>query len=247
MTTRRPFDLDDLGAASHDDLTAATAMARRLADSIDEVSVATSAGFADRVMAAIADEPAPSTVGFLAPLWRRGMLGGFAASVRQAWVSLSGAGRPAFVRATALAYVLVVAIAGSALVGAATFGVAGALGMLGPTPTESLTPTPVAPDVTPAPTTGPIETPSPPAPVPSPSESADPSDDHGGGSGPEPSDDDEGGSGPEPSDDEGGDSGPGGGQDDSGSDDSSGSGSSNPEPTDKPRPTETPEPTETPH
>lgn len=233
----RGFDPGELGAADAADVAEALDGARRLQTSIEEVPIVPSAGFSDRVMSALVDEPSPAPAGFLIPLRRRGFLGGFAASVRQAWASAGGAGRPAFARAAALAYVLAVAVAGTSLAGVATIGAAGALGLLGPIPTESSapvspdpsspTPSPsVAPEPTIAPSLEPSAEPSagpslPAGPTPSPSESPESSDDHGGG-------------GAEPSDDHGG-SGSGGDDD------------ATPEPTDTPRPTGTPKPTQTPH
>lgn len=251
MIGPRSFDPRELGDARVDELDAAAEVAGWLEASVTDAPGTPSTGFGDRVMAALADEPTPSTVGFLVPVRRRGLLGGFTDSVRQAWASVGGNGRPVFARASALAYVLAVAIAGSALAGAATIGVAGALGIFGPTPTQTVAPPTLGPIVTPAPsepapepTTGPV------SPTPSPSDDPEASDDHGGGSGPEPSDDHGGNSGPGSSgsddnsvpDDDGSES----ASPDSGSD-SSGVGSEESlEPSDTPRPTGTPKPTETP-
>jgi uncharacterized membrane protein YgcG len=207
------------------------------------VDVPTSPGpvFSDRVMAALADEPVPSTTGFLAPLRRLGLVAGFAASVRQARVAMA-TGRPMLTRAAALAYVLAVAIAGTSLLGATTVGVAGALGILGPGPTPSPTPTIALPSPSPDTLQSPMPSLAPPSPdasnEPGESGSPDASDDHGGGSGPEPSDDHGGSGGSDTS-----------GSGTSGSDDGSGSsdGSGTPRPTDTPRPTETLKPTQTPH
>lgn len=183
-----PAELGDIDAR---DLPDAIAAARRLESALDDTPVGPSDGFADRLMAVLADEPTPATTGFLVPLRRRGLIAGFGESVRQAWASL-GAGRPAPARSAALAYVLVVAIAGVSLAGAATLGAASALNLLGPDPTES--PQPTTPEPTPAPTVAPpaptiapSTLPSEPpisGPTPTPSETPDESDDHGGNSGP---------------------------------------------------------------
>ena len=238
MTERR-FGLDELGDAFGSDVADALEMGRLLESSIDQTAMELPAvetglhastgargGLADRVMAALADEPAPTPAGFLLPLRRRGFLHGLWASFRQASVAMRGTGRPLLARSAALAYVLVVAIAGVSITGVATIGTAGALGLLGPSASESPNPQPTPP---PGPTVAPPSpilptepspsiAPTEPSPTPSPTES----DDHGG-------------SGAEPSDDHGGNSGPGGGGSDdsgksgpsstSGSDDSSGSGS----------------------
>ena len=219
-----PFGPDELGPTEGSELDDSLEAIRSLETVAADANVRMGTAFSDRVMAALANEPSPAPAGFLLPLQRRGLLAGFGQSVRQAWASI-GTGRPAFARAAALAYVLVVALAGTSLAGAATFGAAGALGLL--EPHESVVP---SPEATPAPLT------TPPAPLttrpsfeptesPEPSETAEPSDDHGGGV--EPSDDHSGsggGGGAEPSDDHSG-SGSDGGSGGGGSDDgSSGSG-----------------------
>ncbi|HTK44284.1 MAG TPA: hypothetical protein VL749_02880 [Patescibacteria group bacterium] len=234
-----PFGPEELGPTEGSELDDSLEAIRSLETVAADANVRTGTAFTDRVMAALANEPSPAPAGFLLPLQRRGLLAGFGQSVRQAWASI-GAGRPTFARAAALAYVLVVAIAGTSLVGAATFGAAGALGLLGPH--ESVAPSPAtttAPVTTPAPPAEPAPTLEP-AESPEPSETAEPSDDHGGG-GVEPSDDHSGG-GAEPSDDHSGSDSGGDGSDDgsggsgggprpsptdehSGSDDGSGSGS----------------------
>jgi hypothetical protein len=202
---------------------------RWLEDAAETGSFSMSAGFADRVMASLATEAAPAAAGFLVPVRRDGLVSGFLTSVQQAWSAFGGSGRPALARGAALAYVLVVAIAGVSLTGAVTIGAGRALGLFGPGPTAS--PTPISsPPVSPAPSIPPeTMSPSPSVPVtpsptpsttptPSPSESSEASDDHGGNSGP-------GGGGAEPSDDHGGSSGSdGGGDDHSGPSPTSGSG-----------------------
>ena len=210
--TLHPGELGDIDGL---DLADAMAAARRLEATLDDATVRPSPGFADRLMAALADEPAPATAGFLVPIRRRGLLAGFGESVRQAWVSL-GAGRPALARSAALAYVLVVAIAGASIAGAATLGAAGALDILGPGPTDSPQPTAPEPTLGPpeptvAPSLPPTEAPSVNEPSPTPSETPEESDD-GDNSGPG------GGDGtPRPTrTDDGGNSGPGGGGDSSG-------------------------------
>jgi len=203
------FGADELGPTQGSELDDAMEAVRALEAVANDGAVRPSPAFTDRVMAALADAPSPAPLGFLAPLRRRGLLAGFGGSVRQAWASI-GAGRPAFARAAALAYVLVVALAGTSLAGAATFGAAGALGLLGH---ETAPPSP-------EPTTLPVMTPAPtiaappsvePSESPEPSETAEPSDDHGGGL--EPSDD-HGGGGAGPSDDHSGAGSGGGGSDD---------------------------------
>jgi len=204
---------DELGDAEGMDVQDALRVGNRLVESMDDLPITTRDDFSDRVMASIADEPTPGTTGFLVPLRRRGLIGGLADSVRQAWASVGG-GRPMLGRSAALAYVLAVVVAGISLTGAATIGTAGALGLFNPGPT----PSPTAPRPTVAPPTAPPSI----APAPSPSQDASEPPERPT---PTPRETDDG---PDASDDHGGNSGPGGGGDDSGSgggDDSSGSGS----------------------
>jgi len=190
---------DELGEAEGMDLQDAMRVGNRLVEAMDEVPMPADEGFVDNVMAAVAREPTPGSTGFLVPLRRRGVLGGFRDSFRQAWASV-GAGRPIVGRSAALAYVLVVAVAAVSLTGVAVLGTAGALGLFNPSPTPSPTPLP-APTVAPptvAPSPSDDNAPEPTvAPEPSPTETDDETDD--------PNDDDN--------------SGPGGGGDDSGSGD----------------------------
>ncbi|MEO8273828.1 MAG: hypothetical protein ABI620_07160, partial [Chloroflexota bacterium] len=189
MSGPRRFEAGELGSERQDELDDALFAAKWLDEAASVPPATPSSAFGDRVMAAIAEEPTPSPTGFLAPLRRRGFLSGFGASVRQAWASV-GAGRPALVRASAMAYVLVVVVAGASLVGVGTLGVAGALGVFRPAPTPSPLETP-GPTIAPVQTSLPEASPEPPgeSAVPEPSESDEPSespegsDDHGGDSG----------------------------------------------------------------
>jgi hypothetical protein len=235
----RPAELDGLDReVPAGDLATAASTGRALDAALDGSAVLPSAGFSDRVMAALADEPTPRPASFLAAFGRRPGPGGFVASVRDAWrITRGAAGRPLAARGLALAYVLVIAIVGSSLVGLAGYGWAGALGLLDAHPSPS--PTITAPS--PAPTPGETGEPAPSAtPTPSPtpeisgepgeSTQPEPSDDHTATPSTEPvaSPDDS----VEPSDDHGGgSSGPGGGS---------------PEPTQTPKASETPNPPETP-
>jgi hypothetical protein len=225
--TLQPGELGDIDGR---DLPDAMAAARRLESALDGAPVRPSDGFADRLMAALADEPTPAAAGFLVPMRKRGLVRGFAESVRQAWASL-GAGRPALVRSAALAYVLVVAIAGVSIAGAVSFGAASALNMFGPGPTDSPQPTAPEPTLGPPeptvpPSVPPIATPPVNEPSPTPSETPDESDDNGGNSGPGGGNDDTPRS--TRTDDGGGNSGPGGGGGDNSGPGSSGDDSSGP-------------------
>ena len=229
------------------------AAARELEQALSSEGVHPSAGFADRVMAAVAMEPAPRPTGFLAPLRARHSLAGVVASVQAAWsVATGGAGRPARARGVAMAYVLAVLLIGASLTGVAAFGTAGALHL-------------ITPDRTPEPsihTPGPSESPdasseaTEPGESSEPSGSAEPSESHDANESAEPSgsdhpedsanpdstrspgaSDDHGDatSSPKASDDHGGSSSP----SPSGSDDSGGSGS-----TQSPKPSDTPKPSD---
>ena len=233
MTEPRILRGYELGEIPSAEAAAAMAVARRIEAATMVVSpAATTPGFTDRVMTALADEPGPASVAFIGPLRKLGVLAGFGASIRQAWATLERPGRPAVARAAALAYVLTVAAAGVSLAGAATFGAAGAFGLLGPASTQRATPTPeplVAPVITPNSVAEPSEEPSIEA-SPEPSEPADETegpDDRAGGTDPEASDDHGGGTAPAATDDRDDNSGPGGG-------DNSGPGESSPGATDDP-------------
>jgi hypothetical protein len=182
------FGVEELGPTEGTELDDALEAIGALERVGQDAPVHTGPAFSDRVMAALADEPVPGSVGFLFPIRRLGPVRGFTESVRQAWASVGG-GRPVFARAAALAYVLVVAVAATSLVGAASFGAAGALGLL--EPRQTVQPTPeatIAPVLTPPPATESPESSTEPEPTESP-EAVAPSDDHGGGGEPEPSDD----------------------------------------------------------
>lgn len=246
-----PRELEAADAQPSDaDLATAWTAARELEAALPHDPLIPSAGFADRVMAAVALEPAPRPAGFLAAFRARPGLAGLVASVREAWtVASAGVGRPVGVRGLALAYVLAIAVLGTSLTGLAAVGAAGALGLLddAPSPAPSVQPT-VAPSVLPSATPSPDPSGSPaaspevsgsPAPTgtaepsqsvePAESEEPDASDD-GGAASPAASPDDS----PEPSDDGGASPSP------SFDDDSA-------EPSDTPRPSDTPKPSQTPH
>jgi hypothetical protein len=237
MTGPGRFDPAELGTDRADELEDALAAASWLETTLDVPQVTPSGSFGDGVMAALAGEPTPSAVGFMAPVRRRGYVAGFAASVREAWASVGGGGRPFFARASALAYVLAVVIAGTSLVGVATIGIVGALGIVGPTSTQSAAPPSPAPSSKPDSSLPSAESAPPPTPAETdePSESPDASDDHGG-VGADPSDDHGETSTPRSSGDDGEDSGS----------ESSDSGSGTPHPSTTPRPSRTPNPSETP-
>jgi uncharacterized membrane protein YgcG len=214
MIGPRNIHPDELGEAEGMEVQDALRVGNRLVEAMDDVPMPAGEGFVDNVMAALADEPTPGATGFLVPLRRRGILGGFRDSFRQAWTSV-GAGRPIVGRSAALAYVLAVAVAGVSLTGAAALGTAGALGLFNATPTQS----PAPPTVAPSPTENAPEPTMAPSPSPTPTETDDETDDpNDDNSGPGGGGDDDSGRG-----DDGDSSGPGG---NSGPGENSGPGSS---------------------
>jgi hypothetical protein len=199
MSDRR-FELHELigsdGPGGEAELAGALSAARAVEAAIAGPDPKPAADLADRVMAAVAREPAPHRLGILAALRRRPGLGGFVDSLRVAWDRVArGAGRPLALRAGALAYVAAVLVLAVSLSGVAAYTTAGALGLLGPQASRGPDATITGPSEAPVtslptgePSAGPSETPEP-------SESAEPSET------PEASEDD-GGSGPgEPGDD----------------------------------------------
>lgn len=225
-----PDELDGVSGVKPDELMAEMRLARDLEVVAARGSVRPSADFTDRVMAAVALEPAAAPVRAAGTALRHGAFVAFVASLRDAWRVTVSPSFPMAMRAQAMALVLVVAglAAGS---GALT---AGALGLLDG---DRATPTP--PVETPAPSIGPTPEPTiaPQSPEPSPSDSPSPSIENASG---EPSES------PEPSE--------------SADDHASGGSSPKPSPTRTPSPTETPsddsdhseeprtpKPSETPH
>jgi hypothetical protein len=236
----RPSELDGSEQRAGDaDLASAYAIARELEASLPTESIGPSADFTDRVMAAVALEPAPRPAGFLAALRARPGLAGLTTSVREAWAVVGGGpGRPMRARGLALAYVLAVLVIGTSLTGVAAYGAAGALGLFdadaSPTPSVQET---VAPSTTPGPLPTPTVTPSP-----TPAEPTDPPESPESTESAEP----DGSSEPEESDDHGGDS-PGASDDGASSPEPSLDDDSAAEPSDTPRPSDTPKPSQTPN
>jgi len=239
----RPSELDRADDRPGDaDLASAWATARELEAALPPEVVTPTTGFADRVMAAVAREPAPRAAGFLAPLRRRPGIAGLVASIRDAWSVVGGGpGRPVRARGLALAYVIAVLVIGASLTGVAAIGTAGALGLLDGdrTPTPSIVPTiePTPPVSTEPRVTGTPE----PAGSPEPTESTEPteSSEPTESTGAEPSDDHET---PRPSATSSGSQEPSEDASPSPQDDHG----SSPEPSKTPRPSDTPRPSQTP-
>lgn len=164
----KPRDLAGPDGTLPDDAALLLGTARLLEHEARLGAISPSPGFADSVMAAVADEPTPRPWSALVVALRRGSLGAVAASIGDAWRVAWGAGRPVAVRAQAFAIVTVAAV----IIGSAgTIGAVGVSRFLGPTsfepspvptlPAPSAAPTPAleSPGPTPAPTSGATETP----------------------------------------------------------------------------------------
>lgn len=196
--------------------------------------VGPSGGFEDRVMAAIALEPAPRPLAAAAVAARRGRPAAILAALGDVWRVAWSGGRPLAVRAPAMA---VVALMFVGAVGLGGLGAAAAFGLLGPQDAPTPTPGPVfspSPSVipTPGPSSSPAIAPSAspePTASPSPSPTASPSESPAQAETPEPAETERpDGLVPEPTIP----------AKPTASPDSSGT----PEPTRTPRPTESPEP-----
>jgi hypothetical protein len=140
----RPFTPGELGGLDDvpaDELAADVLVARELEGVADRGTVRPSDGFADRVMAAVAAEPAPAPVRAAGAAVRRGSLAALGASLRDAWRVSTRTGFPMAARAQAMALVLVV-MALAAGGGIATAGALGLLGDHGPNPGPTLTAAP---------------------------------------------------------------------------------------------------------
>ena len=151
--------------ASAAELAGALPAARELEALVAGATVRPTDGFEDRVMAAIAREPVPRLAVRPGSAVRGGIAASFLMTLRDAWGVATTGGRPIAVRAQALALVLLIVVATTALagVGAATVG-----GLLdrGRSPAQSVAPAPTVEPTPTGPTTS-IE--------PTPSESAEPS------------------------------------------------------------------------
>lgn len=214
----RRFDPSELDGGDDADLAGLLGTARDLESFAANEYASPSSDFEDRVMAAIAAEPAPRAIA----------AGGFIATLRNAWRLAWSGSRPMAVRAQAFALLLIVAVALGSVGSLAAVGAARLLSpQVTPPPTLLPSPSPSLPPPSISPSPPPSPTPSvPPSVSPSPTVTVSPtetpestgSDDHGGGSG----------------------SGSGSGSD-SGSDSGSGSDDKTAEPRETPEAEETPE------
>ncbi len=168
---RLPGEPDPSAAEQADALLAA----RELEALVAGATVRPTDGFEDRVMAAIATEPVPRLAVRPGSAVRGGIVASFLMTLRDAWGVATAGGRPIAVRAQALALILLVIVATTALagVGAATVG---SLLDRGRSP---------APSVAPAPTVEPMPTGPSTSIGPMPSDSAEPSESGGASETPE--------------------------------------------------------------
>lgn len=157
--------------ATDAELADALSIARELESLAAGDAVRPSVGFDDRVMAAIALEPAPRLVVRRASAGRGGPFGAFLVALGEAWRVASTGGRPTAVRAQALAFVLLVLLAGGALTMATAVGVGALLEGNGQ----------ASPPLRPVPTVGPTS-----SETAEPSESPEASDSPGPSESPEP-------------------------------------------------------------
>ena len=195
----------------NDEERVAAEMTRDLVGVAAEIDIRPPAGFADRVMAAIAAEPLPQPARAFGVALLGGRLRPAIASVGDAWRVVGGGPTPLVVRAQALALVLVVTIGSLAIAGGATVGAIDLLSAIAPVTPPPTTPAPTGPVTSPLPSASPSSTPDPAryaspdaSPTPEATETAEPTptetpatterprtatprptptDDHGGGSG----------------------------------------------------------------
>lgn len=125
----RPFTAAEIEGAPEiepHELAAGTRIARELEAIAARTPVKATPGFVDRVMEAVAAEPAPAPARLAVRSLRRGSLGGFLASIRDAWRVSVSPRFPMAARAQAMALVLVIA----GLAAGSSMAAAGALGLL---------------------------------------------------------------------------------------------------------------------
>lgn len=160
-----PSELRTSGEPGHTqpsdaELAEAFVVARELEELSAVDGIRPTEGFEDRVMAAIATEPAPRLVVRPASVVRGGRLAVLLLAIRDAWGVATSGGRPMAVRAQALAFVLLVVLAAGALTTATAVTVGGFLQRNDDpspsvAPAPSLAPTssgPVVPTMEPTPT-----------------------------------------------------------------------------------------------
>ncbi len=136
--------------------------------------------FPDRVMAAIAEEPAPAPLVAVVAALREGRPGRALAAVADAWRTVLGGGRPLVVRAQAAGVLLAALLLAGSVGGGLAVGAARLFGLdagpvVGPAPTETLRPSPSpSPSAMPSPSPGATEPGQTPEPSETPEASATP-------------------------------------------------------------------------
>ncbi|HEX8939646.1 MAG TPA: hypothetical protein VF763_05745 [Candidatus Limnocylindrales bacterium] len=175
-----PDGVAGLGPESAD-LAGDVEAARELEWLAGEGGVVPSAGFVDRISAAIAAEPRPSPAAAVGRAVRRRSVGGVLAALGDAWRVAWSGGRPLAMRGQAFALVLVVVLALGSIGGVAAVG---GLSLLGG-PAATVSPAAASPSATasPSPSPTPSATPSE---SPEPSESVEPSGSPGASESPDP-------------------------------------------------------------
>jgi hypothetical protein len=175
---KRPFDRSELQSPADPEATTAeialaAGIARTLETMTTDGGIRPTDDFEDRVMAAIALEPAPRLVVRSGRAGRGGRLAVFLLAVRESWAVAGSRGHPLAVRGQALGFVLLVVLAAGALTGLTAVAVGGLVGR-DTVPTPSID---VAPSIMPSPTPSPTPTVVPsPTPTPNSPESTEPGD-----------------------------------------------------------------------
>lgn len=170
-------ELDGSSGVAPEDLAGASRVARDLELLAGRTPTVTSPDFTDRVMGAIAMEPAPAPARVATRALRRGAIGALVLSLRDAWRVSFGSGFPMAARAQAFALVMVFAVLATGS-GMATAGALGLLGDANQRPVPSGEPSPEPGRPSPEPTADPSRSPdgsTEPSPSPDASSSADPS------------------------------------------------------------------------
>jgi negative regulator of sigma E activity len=119
-----PRELDGAPGVHADEVAGNTVIARTLERLASTTPVTPSPAFTERVMGAIASEPAPAPARLAGLALRRRSPGAFLLSLRDAWQVMTRSGFPVAARAQAMALVLVVAAlaTGSGMVTAGALG-----------------------------------------------------------------------------------------------------------------------------
>lgn len=160
----------DVGQPTTAELAESLAIARQLENRLAATDVHASGGFVDRVMAAVVAQPRPQPAVAAGLALRQGRFGAMLAALGDSWRITFSGDHPLPVRAQALAFVLIAALAVGSLGGVAAIGAVRLLGpapsVPGPAPSEYV---PVA-QPTPSPSLRPIVAPTDASDTPEPTE-----------------------------------------------------------------------------